>query len=318
MSGRRVLVTAATSALGRTFCQELYHDQLRVDHVFAVGETEELPYYFRDYHPDRFTYWGANLLRERHLKDLFLAERFRRRQIDQVVHFGFLRAIKSQGTSPSESTDATKRLLDMAEQAGVEHVVYVSGCLVYRLRPWTSAVIDEEAELDFDAGADPWLRARVDTDMVCRAFMDKPRPRITILRPGPVVGRNISSHLGDLLDSYVVTTIAGYDPMMRPIHSSDVLGAVHRAVDVRPQGVFNIAGPDIAPLSVFCRLSRRPTLYLPGPLLRPANRLQRLFGLSHCDLSTLPRWLLFPCVLDTTKAETAMGFEATHHIKFGE
>jgi nucleoside-diphosphate-sugar epimerase len=100
-----------------------------------------------------------------------------------VVHFGFLRAIKSQGTSPSESTDATKRLLDMAEQAGVEHVVYVSGCLVYRLRPWTSAVIDEEAELDFDAGADPWLRARVDTDMVCRTFMDKPRPKVTILRP---------------------------------------------------------------------------------------------------------------------------------------
>jgi FlaA1/EpsC-like NDP-sugar epimerase len=47
MTGLRVLVTAATGALGRTFCQELYHDQLRVDHVFAVGEKEELPYYFR-------------------------------------------------------------------------------------------------------------------------------------------------------------------------------------------------------------------------------------------------------------------------------
>lgn len=318
MSGLKVLVTAATSSLGRTFCHELYQDQLRVDHVFAVGEDEALPYYFRDYHADRFTYWGANLLRERHLKDLFLAERFRRRGIDQVVHFGFLRAIKAQGLQPSESTDATKRLLELCEQAGVAHVVYVSGCLVYRLRPWTSASIDEDAELDFDAGADPWLRARVDNDMVCRTFMDKPRPRITVLRPGPVVGRNVSSHLGDLLDSYLVTTIAGFDPMMRPIHSSDVLRAIHRCVDARPHGVFNVAGPDVAPLSVFCRLNRRPTLGLPGPLLRPANRLQRLLGLSACDLSTLPRWLLYPCVLDTTRVEDALGFRAAHHIKFGE
>lgn len=318
MSGLRVLVTAATSALGRQFCQELYHDQLRVDHVFAVADDESVPYYFRDYHPDRFTYWSANLLKERALKDLFLAERFRRRGIDQIVHFGFLRTIKALRLSPSDATEGTRRLLEFAQAAKIDHFVYVSGCLVYRLRAWTSALIDETAELDFDPGADAWIKARIDTDMVCRTFMDQRTPRITVLRPGPIIGRNVSSHLGDLLESYVVTPLAGYDPMIRPIHSADVRGAIHRCLDERPHAVLNVAGPDIAPLSVFSRLSGRPRLSLPGPLLRPVNRLQRMLGLSTCDLSTLPRWLMFPCVLDTSKAEAMLGFKATQHIKFGE
>jgi nucleoside-diphosphate-sugar epimerase len=318
VSGLRVLVTGATGALGRQFCQELYHDQLRVDHVFAVADDEALPYYFRDYHPDRFTYWSANLLKERALKDLFLAERFRRRGIDQIVHFGFLRTIKARGLSPADATDGTRRLLEFAQAAKIDHFVYASGCLVYRLRAWTSALIDETAELDFDPGADAWIKARVDTDMVCRTFMDQRTPRITVVRPGPIVGRNVSSHLGDFLESYMVTRLAGYDPMIRPIHSNDVRSAIHRCLDERPHAVLNVAGPDIAPLSVFCRLSGRPRVSLPGPLLRPVNRLQRLLGLSTCDLSTLPRWLMFPCVLDTTKAEALLGFKATQHIKFGE
>lgn len=316
MSGLRVLVTASSSALGRTFCEQLYSDQLNVAHVFAVADEEALPYYFRDFHPDRFTYWSANLLKERHVKDLFLADRFRRRQIDQIVHFGFLRSIKAQGASPSEAADATKRLLEYAEQAGVDHVTYLSGALVYRLRPWTSAVLDEDAELDYDPASDPWIRARVDSDMVCRTFMDRSAPKIACLRPGPMIGRNVTSHLGDLLDSYLVTTLAGFDPMMRPIHSFDVLRAFRACLDARAHGVFNIAGPDIAPLSEFVRLNRRPHVALPGPVLRRFNRLQRALGLTSVDLSTLPRWLQFPCVLDASKIEEKLGFKATHHIKF--
>ena len=76
--------------------------------------------------------------------------------------------------------------------------------------------------------------------------------------------------------------------------------------------------PRASPISTFARLTGRPDVALPGPLLRPVNRLQRLLGLSDCDLSTLPRWLLYPCVLDTAKAETVLGLRATHHIKFGE
>jgi nucleoside-diphosphate-sugar epimerase len=318
VSGLRVLVTAATTALGRTFCQELYSDQMRVDHVFAVSDDEALPYYFRDYHPERFTYWGANLLKERSLKDLFLAERFRRRGIDQIVHFGFLRTIKARRLSPADATEGTRRLLEFAQAAKIDHFLYVSGCLVYRLRPWTSAVIDETAELDFDPGADAWIKSRVDTDMVCRTFMDQRAPKITVLRPGPMIGRNVTSHLGDLLDSYVITRLAGYDPMIRPIHSTDVLRAIHRCVDARTHAVLNVAGPDIAPLSTFARLAGRPHVALPGPLLRPLNRVQRMLGLSACDLSTLPRWLMYPCVLDTTKGEELLGFRGTNHIKFGE
>jgi len=318
VNGATVLVTAATTSLGRSLCQELYQDVERVAHVFAVDMQEELPYYYRELHHDRFTYWSANLLKQRHLKGLFLAEKFRERGIQQVVHMGFLRTIKGLGLQPDEAVHATQRLLEACQGAGIEHFVFMSGCLVYRLRPWTSAMIGESSELDFDPDSDPWIRARVDVDSLCRTQMDQPLPRITVLRPGPTVGRNTSSHLGDLLGSYFVTRLAGYDPMIRPVHASDVRAAIWQVLRDRPHGVFNVAGPDIAPLSEFCRLNGRPSISLPGPLLRPLNRVQRALRMSAVDLSTLPRWLMYPCVLDTSKIEKALGFKASHHIKFGE
>ncbi len=63
MSRLSVMVTAATSSLGRGLCSDLYDDVGRVEHVFAVDREEELPYYFREFHRDRFTYWSADLAR---------------------------------------------------------------------------------------------------------------------------------------------------------------------------------------------------------------------------------------------------------------
>jgi nucleoside-diphosphate-sugar epimerase len=203
------------------------------------------------------------------------------------------------------------------ETDSIEKYVFLSGSLVYKLGPYTSALIDENTELNFDPHADPWTRARIDADMLCRAKMDNGRLKIVVLRPGPIVGRNVSSHLNDFFESYLITCLAGWDPMVRPIHASDVRAAVRRALRADVQGLYNVAGPDIAPLSEFARLSGRPFISAPFTVVKQLNRAQRRLGLTECDLSSEPAWLKYSCVLDTTKARTKLNFEPEQHIKFG-
>ena len=63
------------------------------------------------------------------------------------------------------------------------------------------------------------------------------------------------------LPGVAAESAAAADPS--PIHSSDLRRALRRVLEERPQGVFNVAGPDIAPLSEFCRLAGRPSLSCP-------------------------------------------------------
>ncbi len=317
-AGRRVLVSGATSTLGRMLCHELYHDD-RVEHIVAIDDTDR-PYYFADLDPHRFTYRELNILKSRQLSNLFLSDGFRRARIDGVAHLGFLKGSeRRRGRADFEAdVDATKNFLDRC--VGVETVrrfVFLSGSLVYKLRPWNSVFIDEDADLNFDSHADPWTKARVDADMVCRSQMDNGRVEIVVFRPGPIIGNNISSHLNDLLSSWLVVQVAGYDPMIRPIHSRDVVRAFKAAVHAESaRGVFNIAGRDIAPLSEFVRLARRRSVGLPIPMLRAANRLERIVGMTRLDLSSSPNWLKYGCLLDTRRVEQTLAFEPEHHVKF--
>ncbi len=314
---RRVLVTGATTALGRQLVHDLYRDQAGVERVVAVAR-EELPYYFRDFHADRFLYRAGNVTKPRQLKELFLSDALQKIRPDTVVHLGFLRSAKAHGVPLDIAVEGTRQLLDRClETPSIEKFVFISGSLVYKLGPWTSAMIDEQSELNFDPNADAWVRARIDADMLCRAKMDNGRMRIIVLRPSPIIGRNVSGHLNDLLESYVITRLAGWDPMMRPIHSNDVKSAIRRAIDAELQGIFNLAGPDIAPLSEFCRLSGRPNIVAPFPVVKRLNAVQRALGLTTVNLSGEPPWIKFSCVLDTTKIEKKMGFVAEHHLKFG-
>jgi UDP-glucose 4-epimerase len=310
---RRVLVTGATSTLGRSLCQDLYYDRENIDCVLAVADAEK-PYYFRDYHRERFAFRPVNIQRPRQLKNLFLSTVYRDARIDTVVHLGFSPDKASHHESLVVGLEA---MLERSIEAGVRRFLFRSSVLVYRLRPWLSSMIDEDSELNFDPRVSAWAKARVDADMVCRAAMGQSEMHVAVLRPSCIIGRNIRSYLMDLFDSSIIFRPIGYDPMMRPIHSSDVIQAFRNACLRDIRGVFNIAGPDIGPLSEFCRLSGRPTVLLPTPVALRMTKLAGVFGLTRFDASVDFDVLKYSCVLDTSKAEEKFAFEPRSHIKFG-
>lgn len=318
---KNVLVTGATGTIGRQLCQALYHDD-RTHFVLATALDAE-PYYFRDYDRHRFAYKQVDILKSREINNLFLSEVFKQAEIDTVVHLAFANRpspTRGDGTHVhSLNVEGTKHLVDRSIEVGVQKFAFQSSDSVYRIRAWNPILLDEEADLNFDPDASQYVRDRVDADMICRTYMGSSSAcKIVVLRPASIVGRNIHSHWSALFDNHwVIPTVLGFDPMIAPTHANDVIRALSMAVHKDVAGVFNLAGLDVAPLSVFIRLAGGIKMPLPAPVLALLNRVQRALRLTEYNYAAIPEALKYTFLLDTTRAREVLGWTPQYHIKFG-
>jgi UDP-glucose 4-epimerase len=313
---KSVLITGATGIIGRQLVHQLYHDN-RVSHIFGVAIDDE-PYYFRNYDQNRFLYRPVNILKRRQLNNLFLSEAFKRTEIDTVVHMAFMdRPEEPDISTHTLNVEGTKNLLTRCiEHGSIDQFIFQSSYSVYKVRPGNPILLDEEADLNFDPHASQWVQDRVDADMICRSMMDNGTMRILVLRTGPIIGRNIRTGLNRLLESHVIYRLVGFDPMVNPIHVHDVLRALKHSIFRDVQGVFNIAGLDVAPLSEFIRMTGTPCVPLPWFLLKQLNWLQRKLGLTQYNCMDFPDSLRYSVMLDTRRAREELDFKPINHIKF--
>ena len=314
---RSVLITGATSTIGRQVAELLYYDR-RVRGIMAVAREPQRPYYFDEYETSRFTYHSLNILKPRELTNLFLSERFREAEIDTVLHLAIMSRASMDAAARHEiNVEGTRVLLNKCvETAGIRKFVFLSSWDVYRILPHNSVLLDEEAELNFDQDAHVYVRDWVDADMLCRAKMDHPRMQVVVLRPTGVVGRNVHLLMNEYLSSSVCTTVAGFNPMVNLVAVRDVMHAIKCAVHKSTKGVFNVVGNETAPLSEFITLAGRPRLALVEPGLRAVNRAQRRIGLTRWNFDVNPARIKFSSLLDGRKAEEVLGYKPQHHVKF--
>lgn len=303
-----VLVAGASSTVGRHLIHRLYHD-VRIGTLWGVG-IEERPAGFEAYHPPRFHYQRTNILKERQLKDLFRSQDFRKANISAVVHLAFVnRPRQASPWAHRLNVDGTRRLLD--ECLSVESVrkfVFKSSDVVYKLRADGPVYLDENAELNFDVDTDPWIKDRVDADMICRAKMDDPRLRVVVLRVGPVIGGNTSNRFNSYFGSPLQFRAMGYNPLINVVHISDVVQAIELALMRDVKGIFNIAGGDTAPVSALGEATGSRILPIPSPLLFPANWLARKLGASYYYPVDRDR-MRYSGLLDISKARRVLGYE---------
>jgi nucleoside-diphosphate-sugar epimerase len=313
-----VLVTGATSTIGRQLCQALYYDE-RVGRVLATARDPE-PYYFNDLDRTRFQYKQIDILKPREVNNLFLSETFRQAEIDSVVHLAFVQRPRTpEEITHTLNVEGTKTLLDRCIESGhIRKFVFRSSDAVYKIRAGSPILLDEEADLNFDPDASQYVRDRVDADMICRAQLANPHMKIVVLRPTSIIGRNVHSHWNSFLENHwVIFKLMGFDPMVCPTHTNDLLRALQMAIHKDVSGVFNISGLDVAPLSTFVRLAGAYLVSLPARLLRVTNSLQLALRLTNYDYQAFPEALRYHCLLDTTRAREVMGFLPQYHIKFG-
>jgi len=324
-SGRRdkplaVLITGATSGLGRELVKHMYYDQ-GIRMIIAVARDAK-PYFFEQYDSARFHYVRADITRTRELKNLFFSDVFKDARVDAVVHMAIRNRpeeLRSQGAHRLNIT-GTRNILEFAlDTESIRTFVFHSSHIVYRADPLNPVYVDEEAELNFDIDATRWIKDRVDADLLCRSKMEDPRLNIIVLRFANLIGRGMRRYFNSFLHSRVAFHPAGFDPMVNLLHPRDAIRAVRLALAQRElKGVFNIPGKETGPLSAICRINGTSAMGLPAPsAVRLAHRLQRLVGATQFNVDVDMRRLYYPCLLDGTRAKTELGYEPTTHVELG-
>jgi nucleoside-diphosphate-sugar epimerase len=318
---KRVLVTHADLPLGRRIVKLLWHDPA-VARIFALGGGP-LPRTFaawRGGEPPRLVYERVDLARQRSVADLFRSQRMALCAPDTAVLVP-LHGAAQQGPPvvarvPERVAEVRLVLRHAIESKSIQSLVAVGSALVYAIAPGNANHLTEDSPLDLDANVPPSLRAWIDCDMLLHTEAAGTRLRVVLLRVPTVVASGGFVYLHPALEGGAGPRLrpAGFDPLCPVIADKDVARAVQVAVHADVAGVFNVAGREAIPLSVLGRWTERPSVPVPGPLLRVASAVMARAGGGELAASLAGPHARYGMSLDTQRAATALGFEPRYRV----
>jgi UDP-glucose 4-epimerase len=231
-------------------------------------------------------------LRKRAAEDVF-----RRIKPNVVVHMATVTHLMQRSDDRYRiNLGGTRAVFDYAKAYGTEHVIFVGRHTYYGAAP-DAPFYHTEEEPPMGLAAFPELADLVAADLYAgSALWRRPEFKTTVLRLCYTLGASGHGTLATFLRGPRVPTVMGYDPLFHFMHERDVARAIARTVEVRPVGVFNVAGPQPMPLSSIIRGTGRSALPLPEFMFSGA--------LGKIGLPRLPAGALdhikYPITIDAT------------------
>jgi len=232
---------------------------------------------------------------------------FRKVRPDAVVHM----ATVSHFAEATEeryriNLGGTQAVFEHCAAYGVPHVIFVGRHTFYGAGPG-SPLYHVEDEPPLALASFPELADLVAADLhASNALWRVPKMDTTVLRFCYTLGSTGHGTLAGFLRGKRVPTVAGFDPLFQFLHEDDVISALELAIDKRPRGVFNVAGPPPVPLSIVIREAERTRVPLPEPIL--AAMLGR-FGLPRLARGAIEH-LKYPVLVDPSAFRKVADF---HH-----
>jgi UDP-glucose 4-epimerase len=290
----RVLVPGLGGRLGRMLAERLVslgHDVIGIDRRPFRDAPEGVEVHELD-------------IRKRAAEDVF-----RRVRPDAVLHMATVTHLVVQSEDRYRiNLGGTRAVFEHSKAYGVKHVVFVGRHTYYGAAP-DSPLFHTEDEPPMGLSSFPELADLVAADLYAgSALWRYPELVTSVLRFVYTLGSTGHGTLATFLRGARVPTILGFDPLFHFMHEEDVVEALVLALDVRPRGVFNVAGPQPVPLSVVVRETGRRRVPLPEMLLQAA--LGR-FGLPKLPAGALEH-IKYPVTVDASAFRAATGFR--HHI----
>ncbi len=239
-------------------------------------------------------------LRKRPAEDVF-----RRDRPDTVVHMATITSLVMPGEERYRiNLGGTRAVFEHAQQYGVKHVVFVGRHTYYGAGP-DSPMYHTEEEPPQALEHFPELADLVAADLFAsNELWRMPELVTTILRVCYTLGPSRTGTLAGFLKGKRVPVVLGFDPLFQYLYEADAAEAICAAVEKRPKGVFNVAGPPPLPLSLIIKQTGRTPVPVPEQLLK------RLLG--HFGFPALPRGALehikYPVVVNDRAFKQATGF----------
>lgn len=298
---KRILVIGACGAIGRMLVRSICDEG---GTVIGVDRRR-----WRGMVPD-----GVDLhrigLNKRPFEDLF-----RIFTPDAVAHVGLVSSPRiSMDERYEHNVVGMQRVVELCGHYGVRRLVVLSRGSVYGADRRNPAKLTEDAPLR-GASRHSGLRDIVEADILAQSLsMREPSLNAAIIRPANVVGLRSRNTMVGYLRLPIVPTLLGYDPMIQLIHEEDLVHALRLALESDAPGVFNVAGPGEAPISVVVRETggRRLPVLLPffSPIVDALWR-ERFSAapLPHVD------YLRYHCLLDDTRARSTLGYQPDRDMR---
>jgi UDP-glucose 4-epimerase len=286
----KVLVPGIAGRLGRMLAERLIekgHDVIGIDRRPFKDAPKGVELHELD-------------IRKRAAEDVF-----RRVRPNAVIHMATVTHLVVQSEDRYRiNLGGTRAVFEHSASYGVEHVVFV-GRHTYYGAAADSPLFHVEDEPPMGLASFPQLADLVAADLYAgSALWRYPSFVTSVLRMVYTLGPTGHGTLATFLRGARVPTILGYDPLFHFMHEEDVVSALVVALDARPKGVFNVAGPQPVPLSVIVKETGRTNVPLPGPLLTAA--------LGRFGLPRLPRGALehirYPITVDGSAFKRATGY----------
>ncbi len=308
MSGG-TLISGATTPLGIALCERM----LERGPVLATGI--EPPEQAARLLPEGTTYVPVDLTRPRFVRRLLFGP-VRDLGISRIVHLPGHRDPTTAGRRAHRlMVDSTRLMLRLADHhPTIERFILRSSVYVYRNRTDQADVLREDAQLELSPGVPQFVRDQVEADITVCGRMGMSSCTVAVLRCAEVLAPDMGSQLYDYLSSRVCFRPVGFDPMLDLLSLPDAVRALGLAADSDAEGIFNIPGADVLPLSRAIRLWGRSDMPLPGPLVGPAYNLRQAVRGASFNYG-LNRWRWhFSTVLDGGRAERVLGYVPGHPI----
>lgn len=239
-------------------------------------------------------------LRKRGAEDIF-----RTRKPECVVHMATVNALTGDAEERARlNLGGTRAVFENAVAHGTKQVVFV-GRHTYYGASADSPLYHTEDEPPHGIGHFPELADLVAADLfAANALWRQPKLTTSVLRLVYTLGPSQQGTLATFMRGKRVPLVLGYDPLFQFLDETDAVEAIVLAVEKRPKGIFNVAGPSPVPLSTIIRQSGRTPLPLPEGVLR------QLFG--RFGFPSLPpgavEHIKYPIVVDGKGFKAATGF----------
>lgn len=249
------------------------------------------------------------------LADSKLLEIFEKENVQTVVHAAFPVSPPHDLSWAHELVSVgTMYVMDACAARKIKKLIIASTTEVYGAHATNPNFLSEDHPMR-GGFKSRFLRDKIEVEIQAQKFAKKhPETVVTILRPCTTLGPNVRNYKTNFLQSPVIITVMGYDPLFQFVHEEDVIRAFKMAIDRDFPGVFNVVGDGVLPLSKVLKLAGKVTIPVPAPVLYPVVQLLWYGNVVPAPASRLD-FLKYLSVADGGKAKKVMNFVPRHSTK---
>ena len=241
-----------------------------------------------------------------------LSRVFQMDSIDTMVHLAFDlregRNVREAEDIESDNLFGLKNVLRECRRARVKNFIYLSSHTVYGAYPDNPVPITEESKPRPMEGFQ-YSRSKDLSEKMLQEFADEnPDMNVTVLRCCVVLGPGGTNHVTQAFQKPFLLKVAGYDPPMQFIHTTD-LARILAIMSVEPKpGIFNLASDGTVRYSEMAKIMGRRLVSLPSPMAYRLVQLSWNLGIQKEASSVGLNFIRYPIIMATGKIKEATGY----------